>query len=395
MAPPFRADQIGSLIRPQALLDLDNTGYSVSNYATNKPSHINTATQQAIADVVKQQLAHGIRPITTGEFERKIFYSGFFEKLSGTEVRLIEREGWRSQFAPVRVTGGSRPACIATGKIEWTRSAYLDDWNYLKSLLPQNLWGKCKWTLPPPTQMSIGLKPGTAFEASSGYKDEREYFADLTAAYRKEIRALYDAGLRNIQVDDPHFTFFLTDWYQQGLKEDGQDWDELLEMYIWAHNQLLKDAPDDLHIGLHLCRGNFGKTHFATGSYEPLAQKLFQKLGYHTYYLEYDTERAGSFEPLRHLPIGKNVVLGVVSTKTEELENVEECVGRVHEAAAIIAEAQGRKKEDVLEDTLGVSPQCGFASVAFGKQMTEEREFEKLVLVRTIAQTIWPDTKSS
>jgi methionine synthase II (cobalamin-independent) len=175
--------------------------------------------------------------------------------------------------------------------------------------------------------------------------------------------------------------FFMTDEFLEGCAEDGVDPDKLLDLYIWAHNSCLSGIPKDLHIGIHLCRGNMASsTHVVSGSYERIAKKIFQGLNYETYYLEYDSDRAGDFEPLRHLPVEKNVVLGLLSTKSPELEDVEALVGKVNAAAEVIARGQNKTREEVIRQSLGVSPQCGFASMSQGGGvgMTDEKMWEKV-----------------
>jgi len=238
-------------------------------------------------------------------------------------------------------------------------------------------------------QMAVG----TAYRESV-YRDDREYFADLASAFAAEFRVLYDSGLRSIQIDDPCLLFFVTDEFRSGCEADGVNPDELLDLYIWAHNQCLAGKPDDLHVGLHLCRGNMaGSTHIMSGSYERIARKMFAELTYDTYYLEYDSDRAGDFEPLRHLPVGKNVVLGVVSTKSPDMEDIDELVGRVNAAASVIARGQGRSITEVIDTSLGVSPQCGFSSMSAGggRGVTMDRMWEKLLLVKELAERIWGD----
>lgn len=398
MAPPFRAEQIGSLLRPADLLAARTASDLKASYTPELPENVKKLTRDAIASAIKQQISLSIRPLTSGEYERQIFYGGFFEKLQGFEVfpALPIPEGFRTDF-PTIVTLQSkgiktRPAVVATGKIKHVKSAYLEEWEVLKSLVPEAQWKECKITMPSPTWQHMQLAKGTAY--SSVYSSDKEYFKDLAAAFKSEFLALYSAGLRSIQIDDPNLTFFLTSGFLAGCVKDGVDPNELLDLYIWAHNACLEGLPEDLHVGVHLCRGNMASsTHVAVGSYEMIAKRIFTGLNYHTFYLEYDSDRSGDFEPLRHLPTGKNVVLGVVSTKTPELEDLDELVERVHAAGDVIAKGQERSRKGVLNDSLGVSPQCGFASMSEGGGvgMTEERMWEKLVLVRDLARRIWDD----
>lgn len=240
------------------------------------------------------------------------------------------------------------------------------------------------------------LKPGTAYTPESGYKSDEVFFADLAKAYVSEINALYDAGCRNIQVDDPHLTYFCSEQFLGGCKKDGVNTDALLDLYLRSHNMFLHHLPKDLQTGVHLCRGNMsGSTHWVSGSYDQIAKKLFTETDYAKYYLEFDdAERQGGFEPLRFLPKGKSVVLGLVSTKRAELEKVEQIKNQVEQAAEVIANAQGVTRAEAM-DCLAVSPQCGFSSssLAGGKDMTMERMWEKLELVRDAARETWGKAK--
>ncbi|KAI1333848.1 UROD/MetE-like protein [Xylariaceae sp. FL0016] len=399
MAPPFRADQIGSLLRPKSLLDARSSLSSPSQmYSLEVPQSIKDAEAKAIKEVVDTQIQKGIRPITDGEYARHIYYGGFFEKLSGFEAQpnLPIPDAFRTDFPTTmglaKMGQKTRAAVVCTGKIEYKESPYLSEWLSLRSNLPENMWREAKFTLPAPSYQHIQLKPGTAWTPNSGYSSDSAYFDDLARCYAVELQILYDAGLRNIQIDDPHMTYFASSVFLEGCKKDGTDTDELLDLYIRTHNQLLANKPKDLHVGMHLCRGNMsGSTHWVSGSYENIAQKLFSETDYNTYYLEFDDlERAGGFEPLRFLPKGKNVVLGLISTKTADLEDLELMKSRVKEAAEVIAKAQNVSVQEAL-DSLAVSPQCGFSSssLAGGKNMTPELMWEKLSLVKKVADGVW------
>ncbi|KAI1082055.1 hypothetical protein F5B20DRAFT_534267 [Whalleya microplaca] len=399
MAPPFRADHIGSLLRPQALLDARSSLSSPSQmYSLEVPQSVKDAEARAIKDVVQIQLEKGIRPITDGEYARHIYYGGFFEKLSGFEARpdLPIPDAFRTDFPTTtglaKLGATTRAAVICTGKIQNKESPYLSEWLELRDSLPEALRAEAKFTIPAPNYQHIQLKPGTAWTSESGYTSDEEYFSDLAKCYAAELQTLYDAGLRNIQVDDPHLTYFCSSQFLGGCQKDGTDTEQLLDLYTRTHNQLLANKPADLHVGMHLCRGNMsGSTHWVSGSYEKIAYKLFNETDYQTYFLEFDDlERAGGFEPLRFLPKGKNVVLGLISTKTPELEDKEAIKSRIHMAAKVIAASQQISTEEAL-DCLALSPQCGFSSssLAGGKGVTMARMWEKLELVRDIAQDAW------
>jgi methionine synthase II (cobalamin-independent) len=405
MAPPFHTDQVGSLVRPESLLAA-REGLKYNYYQPNSlPADLQATTENAVKEVVAKQVENGIRPITSGEFERTIFYGGFFEMLDGMTVaeKLPMPSAFRTHLPTVNALmamgATHNSAVVASAKIEWVRSAYLHGWEMLVKALPEGVSpAECKISIPSPTWVHMQVKPGTAWTEASPYRSDREYFSDLAAAFRAELRALYDAGLRSVQIDDPNLIYFVVDSFREGCREDGVDPDELLDLYIWACNECLRDLPEDLHTSIHICRGNFseGRNIVQSGSYEGIARQVFSGLNFETFCLEFDDERSGSFEPLRFLPVGKRVALGLVSTKTSQLEDGAALERRVYEAAEVVATGQGRPVDDVVRDSLAISPQCGFASysVGKGKGMTEDIQWAKLALVRDVAQKVWsPETR--
>ena len=399
MAPPFRADQIGSLLRPPELLEARSGLSSPSQiYETQADEDIEQAEKGAIENVVRKQLELSIRPVCSGEYNRHIFYGGFFENLGGmtpiSNLPIIE--AFRTDFPTTtklaEMGAKTRAAVLCTGPIKWKHSAYLEEWKMLRSTLPISQWHECKIMLPAPSYQHIQLRAGTAYTRDSGYTSDKQYFEDLAKTYAAEIEVLYDEGCRNIQIDDPHLTYFCSSQFLDGCRKDGTTTDDLLDLYLEAHNMILAQRPGtDLHVGMHLCRGNMsGSTHWVSGSYERVAEKLFKKTDYETYYLEFDdTERQGGFEPLRFLPKGKSVVLGLVSTKRAELESVPALERQVHQASEAIAKGQSVTKGEAV-DCLALSPQCGFtsSSLAGGKDMTMDGMWEKLILVRDAARQI-------
>lgn len=403
MPPLFRADQVGSLIRPSTLV---GTAQYEETYSESSPSETLSTIQDAMSYAVQKQLDLSIRPLSGGEYDRHIFCSGFHEHLEGmaSHAALRVPEDFRVNIP--NITGFAKlgyktyGGVVASGKIcHGSSKPLLKSWDLLKGVVPEDKWKECKVSIPSITWQHEHLAHGTAF-TKEAYGSDKEYFADLAAAYRRELQLLYDSGLRSVQVDDPALTFFVVEEFREGLRADGIDPDELLDLYIWAHNETLRELPKDMHVGVHLCRGNMpknipGHEHFnATGSYEHIAHRLFRQLKYNTLYLEFDDARSGDFAPLRFLPKGTNVVLGLVSTKSPELEDLDTLEARVREAAGVIAEGQGVTVEDVLRDAVGVSPQCGFASFKEARGVdTEERMWEKLVLVRDLARRIWPDAQ--
>ncbi|KFG80189.1 hypothetical protein MANI_013187 [Metarhizium anisopliae] len=389
---PFHADHIGSLIRPSALSSLQEQ----ADAGTVTAAQLREAQRDAIADIVDKQRAHGVRALSSGEFDRKYYFSGFFEKLGGfRQVSPVPWELARPSAPPIAALKKAgrqyMMAAVCEDRIAYDASPYLDDWKLLRGSVPEELRAACKFTMPPPCYFHLRLAPGKSYKASV-YPDDEAFFADLASAYRREIRTLYDAGLRNLQIDDPTLAYFCSDDMVASLRAEGDDPDRLLDLYLRAHNDCIAGRPADMHVGLHVCRGNFSKSvHFSEGSYEKIAQKFFTTLDYDTFFLEYDDPRSGGFEPLRFLPRGKNVVLGVVTTKDARLEDAETVKSRVREAAGIIARGQGRSVAEAMAD-IGISPQCGFASVSVGADgMTEQKMFDKLRLVGDIAGELWPE----
>ncbi|KIW94419.1 uncharacterized protein Z519_04395 [Cladophialophora bantiana CBS 173.52] len=419
MAPPFRADQVGSLLRPKSLIEARKNSNlqgarlrngpvaeqgddgvvaaSPSSNGADLMEVLRIEQANAIKDVVAEQLTRHILPITTGEYERGIFYGNFFESLSGFTVRYTPMSDFKVDFPTNRplIKWGlpGRDAGFPTAKkVTLEKSAYLDDWLYFRSLLPEERWRDAKMTVPPPGWWHIQLKE--PFDPDL-FENDEALLQDLSAAVRKEILTLYEHGLRMVQVDDPNLSFFCDEEWIQACQKEGVDLERLLELYIKSHNDAIRDLPADLHVGIHICRGNFPNgVGLASGSYERIARKLFNETEYRLFYLEFDSPRAGDFTPLKYLPQDKAVVLGVVTTKSAEMEDLDELKKRVYQAADVVAEGQGngRTREDALQDNLAVSPQCGFASdhSEGGVGMTQERMWEKLELVKKLAGEIWP-----
>lgn len=390
MRLPFHADHIGSLIRPTSLSESQEKA-DKGEVTTDQLLQVQ---RHAIKDIVQKQRTQGVYALTSGEFDRKYYFSGFFEKLSGfREVSPVPWELARLSAPPIaalKKTGRQYPmAALCEGKIRYEKSPYLENWRLLKENVPKEQWHQCKFTMPPPCYFHLRLAPGKCY-SSDAYANDADFFADLAKAYQQELKTLYDDGLRNVQIDDPTLAYFCSDEMLQSLRDDGMDPDQLFEAYLKAHNDCIANRPADMHVGLHICRGNFSKSmHFSEGSYEKIAERFFKTLNYDTFFLEYDNPRSGGFEPLRFLPAHKNVVLGVVTTKDPGLEDAEVMKAKVREAARIIAAGQGRSVDEAME-SIGISPQCGFASVAVGADgMTEDKMFAKLKLVHDVAKELW------
>ncbi|KAL1639924.1 hypothetical protein SLS58_007512 [Diplodia intermedia] len=392
--PPFRAEHLGSLLRPKDLLDKKAEVQEGKAHAAD----LKPLEDAAIKDIVAKQQEWGYRALSDGEYRRHMFWGSFFPGLDGMkEVQQPSLDMFRTYvpdmaaFLETNHVPGETVIC--TGKISHTgQSTYVDQVEYLKTLLPKERWGEIKLTLAAPNWYHLRYREGQAYPADV-YSSDEEYFADIAKAYQTELDILYKAGLRNVQYDDPNLAYFCSEKMLQGWKEDGRNKysaDELLDVYIKLYNDCISKAPADMHVGIHLCRGNFiGSRHFAEGAYDRIATKLFRDLNMQTYYLEYDTPRAGGFAPLAELPANKNVILGVVTSKFPEMEDKEEMKRRIYEAADVMAKGAGQSKEKAL-NRIGVSPQCGFASHASGNLIDHEGMAKKLKLVRQIADEVWP-----
>lgn len=394
MAPPFRADQVGSLLRPSSLLQARRN--ALEDRSEGSREELVQVQEIATKAAVQKQLYLAIRPITSGEYERAVFSRGFQDQLEGFSIVNVPFSDHRPGFPTIRQFSkmglDTRLQVVATGKIKHTQSPYLNDWLYLRSLLPKEKWHEAKFTIVSPTY-NHGLLGHSTYSATSGYSNDEEFFRDLIFAYQAEINILYEHGLRFLQIDDPNMSFFCDEEWVAYSQSIGQDLESLHDQHIKVHNELLAQLPKDLRVGVHLCRGNLPKsTHIGSGGYERIARKMFLDLNYDLYYLEFDTPRAGGFEPLRYLPEGKSVVLGLMSTKVAELEDKERLKERIMEAADIIAKARGQSRDEALND-LAISPQCGFSSMAEGGGIgvTEEIMWKKLELLRDVARETWRD----
>lgn len=364
--PPFRADHVGSLLRPARLLQAREQRQAGEISA----AQLRAVEDEAIADVVKKMEATGMKSITDGEFRRAFFHLDFLQQLEGVSVTgTIEA----SSDAQEKV-GFTPPKLSVTGKLRHVRNIQVDDFNYLKSQVTQTP----KVSIPSPTM--VHFRGGRKAIDIESYPDMDEFFEDLSQCYRDEIDALYQAGCRYIQMDDTNLAYLCDPKMRAGAIERGDDPDELPRTYATLINSVIDGRPDDLTVGVHLCRGNFRSTWFAEGSYEPVAEVLFNELNVDAYFLEYDDERSGDFAPLRFVPDNKTVVLGLITTKRAELEPQRELIQRVEEAAKYVP----------LEN-LCLSPQCGFSSTVHGNAITEADQWAKLGLVINTAREIWGD----
>jgi 5-methyltetrahydropteroyltriglutamate--homocysteine methyltransferase len=365
--PPFRADHVGSLLRPKELLEARQR-YQNSEISKEE---LRQVEDRCIQDVVKKEEAVGLKSITDGEFRRTFFHIDFLERLAGVtvsggiEVKFHSKQG-DINFAP--------PRLAVTGKLRHVEDIQKADFEFLKSVTGQTP----KVTIPSPTMVHFrGGRKAIDIEA---YPDMDQFFEDLAQCYRDEIDSLYRAGCRYIQMDDTNLAYLCDPKLREGAKERGDDPDELPRSYARLINAAIDGRPEDLTVAVHLCRGNFRSAWVAEGSYEPVAEVLFNEMNVDAYFLEYDDERSGDFAPLRFVPPTKTVVLGLVTTKVATLESPKELIQRVKEASQYVP----------LEN-LCLSPQCGFSSTVHGNQITEANQWAKLELVVNTAREIWGD----
>jgi 5-methyltetrahydropteroyltriglutamate--homocysteine methyltransferase len=362
--PPFRADHVGSLLRPPAVHE------ARARRAAGEISaaELREVEDAAIADAVRTVEGLGMRSVTDGEFRRAWFHLDFLEQLDGVAVT-----GNIAASSDAATTVHMTPPKLSVvGPLRHTRDIQVNDYRYLASVVTETP----KVSIPSPTM--VHFRGGRAAIDIEAYPDLEQFFTDLAACYRAELDALYAAGCRYVQLDDTNLAYLCDPVMRAGAVERGDDPDALPHAYAELINHVITGRPDDLVVGIHLCRGNFRSTWFAQGSYEPVAEVLFTELGVDAYFLEYDDERSGDFSPLRFVPANKTVVLGLVTSKRPELESVDELATRVDEASKYVP-----------LDQLCLSPQCGFASTVEGNQMTPDQQWAKLSRVVEAAGKIW------
>jgi methionine synthase II (cobalamin-independent) len=395
----FRAEQMGSLLRPQDLLEVREQMRDKNQTADE--AGLPAVEKQAVGDVVKLQRELGFKAVGSGEFVRTRFWGEFWDEIEGT-TRLQDAEAsmFRLYHPDVvsliekdrHVMPGDSVIAGAKLRHDPAKSvSNLHELRLVQQFVPEAEWPSIKLTMITPAWFHMRYKQGRAY-APEAYASDAEYFADVAKVYQDELEMLYKAGLRNVQFDDPGMAYFCSKEFREGWEADKDNVgtvEDLLDAYIKLYNDSLAKLPADMHTGIHLCRGNFiGGRHFASGSYDVIAKKLFQDLNVDTFYLEYDTERAGGFEPLQFLPRGKHVVVGVVSTKRPELEDKAEMVSRLRGAAEWVAKGTGESADEAIK-RLSVSPQCGFSTHESGYPLGPEEQRKKMALIREIADEIW------
>ncbi len=362
--PPFRADHVGSLLRPASVHEARATAASgdISTEALRE------VEDREIAAAVARVESLGMRSITDGELRRAWFHLDFLQQLDGVAVT----GNIASSSDSADTVHMTPPKLSVVGPLRHARDIQVRDFEYLASVTTQTL----KVSIPSPTM--VHFRGGRAAIDIDTYPDLELFFDDLAACYRAEIAALYAAGARYIQMDDTNLAYLCDPEMRAGAVERGDDPDALPRSYAELINKAIADAPDDLTTAIHLCRGNYRSTWFAAGGYEPVAEVLFNELNVDAYFLEYDDERSGDFAPLRHVPADKTVVLGLITSKRPELEDTDDIAARIEQASAYVP-----------LDQLCLSPQCGFASTVEGNEMTEDQQWAKLAHVVAIADRVW------
>jgi 5-methyltetrahydropteroyltriglutamate--homocysteine methyltransferase len=360
--PPFRADHVGSLLRPAALKQARER---------RAKGEISAADLKAVEDreieaVIKKQEAAGLQSITDGEFRRSWWHLDFLWGLDG-----VERHAMDAGITFAAVTTRNEGVQV-TGKIGFSGHPMLEHFKFLKAHSTRTP----KMTIPAPSAL-YGRPNRTPIDKAS-YPNLDKLFADLGHAYNKAVRAFYDVGCRYLQLDEVFIAMLCDPHYRQQMKDRGDDPEALGPIYGELINAAIADIPSDMTVTMHLCRGNYKSTFMGSGGYEAEQEVLFDKIKVHGYFMEYDSARAGGFEPLRHLHKDRLAVLGLVTTKTGSLESTDAIKRRIEEAA---------KFTDL--DRLCLSPQCGFASTEEGNVLAEDEQWAKLRMIGEVAREVW------
>jgi 5-methyltetrahydropteroyltriglutamate--homocysteine methyltransferase len=361
--PPFRADHVGSLLRPPILKD----ARARHERGEISDGHLRTVEDAAIERAIARQAEIGLRSATDGEFRRAMWHFDFLERLDGVESfrsdhGIAFKGGIETQAKGLRVTG----------KIGFSTHPMVDHFRFLRD----HTEATPKMTIPSPSVLHFrGGRKAVSVEV---YPEMEEFYRDLGLAYRDAVQAFAHAGCRYLQLDEVNLAYLCDPEQRQILRNRGDDPDQLPRIYADMINTAIASRPPDMAITMHLCRGNFRSSWIAQGGYEPVAELLFNQIGVDGYFMEFDTERAGGFEPLRFVPKDKIVVLGLVTSKAGALESVEDLIRRI-----LVAECY------VPFDQLCLSPQCGFASTEEGNSLTEEEQWAKLARIVEVARKVW------
>ena len=363
--PPFRGDHVGSLLRPKEVLEARDQRQRGDITA----EALREIENEAIKKVIAKQENVGLQGITDGEFRRRMFHVDFLENLKGVvttggmPVKFRSARG-EKEFAP--------PKLVVVARVERPRPIAVDDFTFLRSETKRT----AKLCIPSPTMLHF--RSGRKGISEDIYPDIEDFFSDLTRAYREEIAALAKAGCIYLQLDDTNFAYLCDPAMRDRTRQIGEDPETLPRLYARIINDAIASRPESMTVCVHLCRGNFRSSWVAEGSYAPVAEVLFNELDVDGYFLEYDDERSGDFRPLRFVPKGKTVVLGLITSKTPQLESKDDLKKRIDEAAQFVPMEQ-----------LALSPQCGFSSTVEGNELSEDEQFAKLRFVVETAREVW------
>lgn len=367
VGPPFRADHVGSFLRPAAVLEArrDHAAGDLS------AEGLRAVEDAAIAELVAHEEAIGLKGITDGEYRRRFFHTDFLEQLDGVTIT----DG--SFLATFRKDDGSEvgfkpPTMRVTAPIRHARSIQGDDYDYLASVVSRTP----KVSIPSPSMLHF--RGGRKAIDEAVYPDLDAFFDDLTAAYRDEIADLAARGATYIQLDDTNLAYLCDPEIRERTVARGDDPDELVHLYARLVNDSIRDRPDGVTAAIHLCRGNYRSAWVSQGGYEPVGEILFNEMDVDAFFLEYDDDRSGDFAPLRHVPSDKKVVLGLMSSKKPEVDDADEVKHRLDEAFAFIDQGQ-----------IGLSHQCGFASTSDGNELSHDDQWRKLEQTVAIANDVW------
>lgn len=366
MKLPARYDHVGSFLRPKFLLE----ARARKAQGEITPAQLREVEDKAIAEIVKFQEDVGLKSITDGEFRRTYFHIDFLEQLGGVKTDIpvtIKKPDGSEELAP--------PVIRVIDKVRHAKDIQKADFEYLKSQVSAGRTPKV--TIPSPTMLHF--RGGRAGISKEAYPElDPVFYDDVAKAYGDELRSLHAAGCRYVQMDDTNLAYLCDEKMREAARQRGDDPNELPHRYAKFINKVVAQKPQGMLLAMHLCRGNFKSTHAAAGDYEPVAEALLKEMDIDAYFMEYDDERSGDFRPLRYLPKGKTVVLGLVTTKFGQLENKDALKRRIDEAAKYAPMEQ-----------LALSPQCGFSSTVHGNNIAVEDQRNKLRLVIETAREVW------
>ncbi len=365
--PPFRFDVVGSFLRPERL----KTARAAFTAGQIQAAELKQVEDEEITQLIAHQIASGLHAITDGEFRRSWWHLDFMWGLNGVEQATPE-SGYQFQSEVTRAE-----TARLTGKISGENHPFVDHFKFVQSLATDGVIAR--QTIPAPAQFLAEIdRPENRPVTDQFYPDREALYTDIAAAYKQVIEDLYAAGCRNVQFDDCTWGMLCDPEFAKAVEAAGGSIQAIADVYLHVNNLALAGLPADLTMTTHVCRGNYHSTWASSGGYAPIAETLFGKENVTGYYLEFDTDRAGDFQPLQHVSDGKLVVLGLVSSKIGELEDKAQIIARINEAAKVLP-----------LDRLCLSPQCGFASTEEGNILTEAQQWDKIAFIREIAEEVW------